>query len=236
MAGGLGWGIRGQYGHETGAMIAGLLVSLVLVSLACPRAALLPAARVVAWTTVAIGIGGAMTYGQTVGLTHDPALVGHWAALGWGMLGLAIKGGLWIGFAGVFLGMGLGGVRYRSRELLLVMAGLLVLFFAGVWLFNRPFDPAVRQLPAIYFSADWHWRPDADLNHDGKSGAGCWLPWRPSSPMCAASGATGSPSPLACGASRAAPWDSRSASRCRPSTRGTWSSFDRVSGQTSIPS
>ncbi len=29
-AGGLGWGIRGQYGHETGAMIAGLLVGLVL--------------------------------------------------------------------------------------------------------------------------------------------------------------------------------------------------------------
>jgi hypothetical protein len=31
LAGGMGWGIRGQYGHETGAMIAGLLVSLVLV-------------------------------------------------------------------------------------------------------------------------------------------------------------------------------------------------------------
>ncbi len=27
-AGGMGWGIRGQYGHETGAMIAGLLLSL----------------------------------------------------------------------------------------------------------------------------------------------------------------------------------------------------------------
>ena len=27
MAGGMGWGIRGQYGHETGAMIAGALVS-----------------------------------------------------------------------------------------------------------------------------------------------------------------------------------------------------------------
>ena len=24
-AGGMGWGIRGQYGHETGAMIAGVL-------------------------------------------------------------------------------------------------------------------------------------------------------------------------------------------------------------------
>jgi hypothetical protein len=31
MAAGMGWGIRGQYGHETDAMIAGALTSLVLV-------------------------------------------------------------------------------------------------------------------------------------------------------------------------------------------------------------
>ena len=37
MAGGMGWGIRGQYGHETGAMVAGVLVSLVLVFLFCPE-------------------------------------------------------------------------------------------------------------------------------------------------------------------------------------------------------
>ena len=33
MAGGLGWGIRGQYGHETGAMIAGVLVGFTLILL-----------------------------------------------------------------------------------------------------------------------------------------------------------------------------------------------------------
>ena len=31
MAGGMGWGIRGQYGNETRAMIAGLLVARVSV-------------------------------------------------------------------------------------------------------------------------------------------------------------------------------------------------------------
>jgi predicted lipid-binding transport protein (Tim44 family) len=44
-AGGLGWGIRGQYGHETGAMIAGLLVSLTLVLLLARHAPPLTAAR-----------------------------------------------------------------------------------------------------------------------------------------------------------------------------------------------
>ena len=32
MAGGMGWGIRGQYGHETGAMIAGVLVAVLAAS------------------------------------------------------------------------------------------------------------------------------------------------------------------------------------------------------------
>ena len=83
LAGGMGWGIRGQYGHETGAMIAGLLVGLVLAFLFCARSVSLPAARAVAWCTVAIGFGGSMTYGQTIGLTHDAALIGNQAALCW---------------------------------------------------------------------------------------------------------------------------------------------------------
>src|SRR6187200_2994440 len=103
MAGGMGWGIRGQYGHETGAMMTGLLVGLTLILLFCSRWTPLGAVRAAAMMTVAIGFGGSETYGQTVGLTHDPPLVGNWAALSWGLLGLAIKGGVWIGFAGAFL-------------------------------------------------------------------------------------------------------------------------------------
>ncbi len=163
MAGGMAWGIRGQYGHETGAMIAGLLVGLVLALSFRPQGNAMSVARAVAWCTVAMGFGGSMTYGQTVGLTHDAALVGHWDALGWGMLGLAIKGGIWIGFAGIFLGMGLGGVRYGTREMTLVMSGLLVLFALGIWVLNEPFDPANKILPKLYFSDDWRWEPDAQL-------------------------------------------------------------------------
>lgn len=161
MAGGMGWGIRGQYGHETGAMIAGLLVSLVLVFLFCPNAPLLPAARAVAFGTIAIGIGGSMTYGQTVGLTQNAAVIGNWEAWRWGMIGLGIKGAIWIGFAGLFLGMGLSGVRYTWRDMVLVMAGIFALYGIGCWALNSPFDPSGKILPRIYFSASWHWQPDA---------------------------------------------------------------------------
>ena len=160
-AGAMGWGIRGQYGHETGAMIAGLLVSLVIVSLVRPWAPAAWAMRAVAFGTIGIGFGGAMTYGQTIGLTQEAALVGNWLALRWGLLGLAVKGGLWIGFFGTCLGMGLGGVRYRARELALLMLALVGMAAAGVWLLNGPFDPAQRLLPRLYFSASWYWRPEA---------------------------------------------------------------------------
>ena len=170
MAGGMAWGIRGQYGHETGAMIAGLLVGLTLTLLLCPHVAPRKVVRAVAWCTVAMGVGGSMTYGQTVGLTHNAPMIGHWQALRWGMLGLAIKGGIWIGFAGVFLGMGLGGVRYRPLEMLALMIAALVAFFVGESVLNAPFDPANKALPAIYFSAHWHWEPDSVL----KPRPECW--------------------------------------------------------------
>ncbi len=163
MAGGMGWGIRGQYGHETGAMIAGLLVSLVLVLRLCPRAAALPAARAVAIATIGISFGGSMTYAQTVGLTHDAPLIGNVAALRWGLLGLALKGGIWIGLFGALFGMALSGKRYRPLEWSLLLLVLVFVLFAGVTLFNEPFDPDQKILPRLYFSDHWDWEPDFDL-------------------------------------------------------------------------
>jgi len=146
LAGGMGWGIRGQYGHETGAMIAGVLVGFTTVLLFIPEASSLHAARAVALTAIGISFGGLETYAQTVGLTHDAPLIGLWPALRWGLLGLFIKGGIWIGFAGAFLGMGLSGKRYRPWEMVLVMAALLLLMYLGVRTLNEPFDPANKVL------------------------------------------------------------------------------------------
>lgn len=176
LAGGMGWGIRGQYGHETGAMIAGLLVCLVIVLTLCRTASALAAARAVALGTIAMGFGGTETYGQTIGLTQDKVLIGNWHAFAWGMLGLAIKGSVWIGFCGLFLGMGLGGKRYRAHEMLALMLGALVAYKIGVWLLNSPYDPATKQLPWIYFSATWEWFPDnADPRPRYEAWGGIWF-------------------------------------------------------------
>ena len=161
MAGGLGWGIRGQYGHETGAMIAGVLVSLTLVFLLCPGVSSLQVVRAVALGTVAMGIGGTMTYGVTLGLTQNPEVVGNWAALRWGLLGCLVKGAVWIGFAGLFLGIGLGGKRYTPREMLLLVLVMLGAAWIGIRLLNRPFDMEAGLHPAIDFSSVWYWAPDS---------------------------------------------------------------------------
>ena len=180
MAGGMGWGIRGQYGHETGAMIAGVLVSLVLVFLFCPGNSSIHVIRAAALGTIAMGFGGSITYGQTIGLTHDGPLIGNWASLRWGMLGLAIKGGVWIGFAGFFLGVGLGGKRYRPFEMFLLVLGMLTAVVVGWWLFNSPHDPENKRLPQLlgfptYFSDHWKWEPGVELKHRPEIWGGLWF-------------------------------------------------------------
>lgn len=162
MAGAMAWGIRGQYGHETGAMIAGVLIGFTIVLLHGRRLPPLVAARAVAMFALGISIGGCMTYGQTVGLTHDTPLVGNAAAYWWGMLGLAIKGGIWFSFGGAMFGMALGGKEHRPAELALLFVAMMAALFAGMWLLNSPFDPENRLLPKIYFSDHWDWEPDVD--------------------------------------------------------------------------
>ncbi len=175
LAGGMAWGIRGQYGHETGAMIAGLLVSLTLTFLLCPRAPSFGVVRAVAMGTVAMGFGGSMTYGQTVGLTHNAVTIGHYDALAWGMLGLAIKGGIWIGFCGAFFGMGLGGKRYGSGEILALFLAMLGAYFLGTRLLNYPIVANPPQLPLLYFSEHFWWEPHATFDPRRESWGGLLL-------------------------------------------------------------
>lgn len=163
LAGGMAWGIRGQYGHESGAMMAGLLVGLVFVLCFCPQATSLSAMRAVALMTLGVSLGGSMTYGQTVGLTHDSELVGNWAALRWGLLGLFLKGGVWISLAAAWFAVGVSGKRYRALECTLLVGVMFFLWFLGLWIWNQPYDPSERLLPRIYFSDSWFWEPDSEL-------------------------------------------------------------------------
>lgn len=158
----MGWGIRGQYGHETGAMIPGLLLGLVFAILFQSNGSLNRAFFSIAWITLGISLGGSMTYGQTIGLTQNPPLLGNSQAWAWGMLGLAIKGGLWIGFAGLFWGLSVA-KKPKPLEMVGIAFFLPVAFSLGCLWFHEPFQPELKKLPWIYFSADWRWGLEGDI-------------------------------------------------------------------------
>lgn len=148
----LGWGIRGQFGGETGAMVPGALVGLSLALLSEWKGR--DAVRLGAVGAFACSLGGMMTYGQTIGLVQNeyPSPT-YW----WGLLGLAIKGGVWIGITGACLAIAVSD-RYRPKELLALVVGLLLLGVIGVQLLNRPHNPP-DALPLIYFSKRFDPKP-----------------------------------------------------------------------------
>ena len=100
----LGWGLRGHIGGGPfGAMIPGAMVALSLCMLLK-----LPAnftAIVVVFGVVGIGLGGEMTYGQTLSFLRDPETM--W----WGVLATTVKGAIW-GILGAAV-LSLGFVYHR---------------------------------------------------------------------------------------------------------------------------
>ena len=127
----LGWGLRGYIGGGPfAAMIPGAFVALSLsLLLGHDRDT---AAMAALFGAVAIGYGGEMTYGQTLGLACAPE------TQGWGLLGVSIKGAVWGLFGGAVLGAGLTFRQYERRTLILAFILTIVFLFAGWKLINEP--------------------------------------------------------------------------------------------------
>ena len=135
----VGWGLRGDYGHEAGAMMPGALLGLALC-LAAGRADWLNRAPTIA-ALCAIGwaFGGQMSYGIVIGYTADSA----WVNVLYGYANLFVIGALWGAVGAGVLGLSL---TLRRSELdafvgplLAVYAGWKLLDFSGAtaWLETR---------------------------------------------------------------------------------------------------
>ena len=133
----LGWGLRGYIGGGPyGAMIPGCFVALSLCLLLNYRVE--TAAMAAVFGAMGIGIGGEMTYGQTLGFVRDMDTVG------WGVLGCTVKGGIWGLLGGAILGLGLKRDSYDRKSIILGMVVMVVGFVVGLELINNP--------KLIYFS------------------------------------------------------------------------------------
>jgi hypothetical protein len=136
----LGWGLRGHIGGGPfGAMIPGAMVALgICLLLKLPASV---TSIIVVFGVFGIGLGGEMTYGQTLGFLRNPETV--W----WGTAGTTLKGAVWGLLGGAVFSLGFIYHRISKKNiitaLLLMMAGL----FLGFKLVNEPMllyfsDPA----------------------------------------------------------------------------------------------
>jgi len=117
----VGWGIRGDYGHEAGAMIPGALLGLALC-LASGRADWWRRCTIMAMCgAIGWAFGGQISYGQITGYTASSSLLD--VTYGYGCLFLI--GGLWAGIGSAILALSVT----QPRSYLERFAGPLVVFW-----------------------------------------------------------------------------------------------------------
>jgi hypothetical protein len=133
----LGWGLRGFIGGGPfGAMIPGAMIGIALCLLLGVSARY--AALVTVFAVLGVGIGGEMTYGQTIHFLREID------TLAFATVGTTVKGAVWGLCSGLLIAVGFLHVRIGKRA---VVIGML-LFFVGMLLgFKLINDPKL-----IYFS------------------------------------------------------------------------------------
>lgn len=133
----LGWALRGFIGGgPLGAMIPGAMVALTLALLLELPAGV--AARAAAFSAIGVGFGGEMTYGQTVGFA------GQSGTMWFGLLGLAVKGGVWGLLGGAVVALGFIRSRFTSARIVAACAMMAAACYVGWRTVNQP--------KLIYFS------------------------------------------------------------------------------------
>jgi hypothetical protein len=150
----IGWGIRGNFGHEYGAMIPGMLASLAAALLSGRadwhrRSVFFAFFGALGWS-----FGGSISYMQVIAYTHS----GHSSSVIYGFACLFVIGFLWaaIGGAGAAL------PALLNRERLTEFFAPLTAVFAG-WIIQDvavalwfPEDSAYRQRSPLYwYDSDW---------------------------------------------------------------------------------
>ncbi|WP_422931254.1 hypothetical protein [Singulisphaera sp. PoT] len=141
----IGWGIRGNFGHETGAMMAGSL-SAIAIALTSRRedwqrrVAYFGMLGALGWS-----FGGSMSYMQVVAYTHS----GHSPSVLYGFACLFVIGFLWAAPGGI--GTALAAVLDRER--LTQLFGPISVVIATWWAQEALLEPWLR---ARGYSLNWH--------------------------------------------------------------------------------
>jgi hypothetical protein len=153
LAVGLGWGIRGNFGHQLGAMVPGAALALAFayVSGQTSLFRLMPILGGVAALT--ISLGGGMSYGILHGYAKSDTFINY----AYGFFTLVLQGGTWGGFGGGALGLLMEDERPKVKDwlslaLCMTLAGAAV-YFVIVRLAGFHINPPRSDLSIAYFGS-----------------------------------------------------------------------------------
>ncbi len=151
----MGWGIRGNYGHELGAMFPGAIAAIAVCLLSNREDWRERVAYFAFFGAIGWGFGGSISYMQVIGFTHS----GHAPTQLYGFIGLFVIGFLWAALGGA--GTALPAVidRKRLTEMFFPIAILLEVWVALYFLMV----PASR---LVQMTLQLHGVADASGRHE----------------------------------------------------------------------
>jgi hypothetical protein len=125
----VGWGIRGNFGHEYGAMIPGALAAMAVVLLSGRddwqrRVSYFAMFGALGWS-----FGGSISYMQVVGYTHS----GHSPSVLYGFANLFVIGFLWAAPGGAGTALPAFADRERLTELFVPMTAVFLAWWLQGW-------------------------------------------------------------------------------------------------------
>ncbi len=156
---GLGWAMRGHFGHEWGASWAGAMGALAVLVISKRKDWALRAPELAALGAIGWGAGGMMSYGIVIGYCRSISFVN--SLYGYAML--AVIGGLYGFIGGGLFGLGLESSEENKPK----WPSLIVEMFAGgflVWGF-------------LIFQMEWFMTPPRSELWAGCLGAALALAW-----------------------------------------------------------
>ena len=150
----IGWGIRGNFGHEYGAMIPGMLATLAAVLLSGRsdwhrRGVFFAFFGALGWS-----FGGSISYMQVIAYTHS----GHSGSQLYGFACLFVIGFLWAAMGGAGAALPAFLTRERLTEFFVPLTAVFAAWTLQDFVVEKwfPGDPAFRHENILYwYDTDW---------------------------------------------------------------------------------
>lgn len=143
----IGWGIRGNFGHENGAMIPGALAALAICLLSGRQDWRDRAPYFACFGALGWAFGGSMSYMQVVAYTHS----GHLPTQLFGFFGLFVLGFLW----SIMGGAGTAFAAVADRDKLVAVFRPLCWIFVAWLIYEKFFQVYLETLFPANFDATW---------------------------------------------------------------------------------